>query len=636
MKAFNSFSSQEQINVLMVLIEKYPGHVGSYYASLIFRSGFGNVDSSDVNRILYKHKEIFEPNLNEKKVPAWTLKIQNKVEVKINKSSNLANKETNVDEKIYWSNFDLYDWQKRALKAWEENQNIGYCVASRKTGKSYLAKRISFIHCYTKGPVVIVVNTLDDIDIWFQDLNELKKQFGWEINIVRNDLTDQSEIERDSILVVTKYWLKKIPLIIDNTLIVFDNIELKEFKSENFSKIKYRFSVYISTPENKKVINYFERLLIEYSFTDAMLEDIIQEFSLKFSLLPITEVEKEKFDKLEKHIKSINTVENYDWVDYLSIRDNEESKQFPKQILIDDINELMNYSQRIKSKIDYFMRLVESFSNYEKIVVFCENPKVIQNMFGHLINNNIDYIVYSVHEDLHYISRSPHEWHSQKVLITDHIKFFSNFNFDYIDYVLIFGTLGNSSRLIQKLEAVFNTRKENKKLLIDILCAEGTVEDPYKYPRAYEVFKEYRSTLKMDTPVIKELKKKEVKSVENFIDLSRSKILVIYPKGDEDIYSLNELIMNVLNITDELIEYQEDISIDEILSKLRSGNYSDLYFESKLSQEQIKLLHQIYEFDHSIIIKIYQSNKLTKGRLIEFILNSQKYKFINQKGNVIS
>ena len=186
-------------------------------------------------------------------------------------------------------------------------------------------------------------------------------------------------------------------------------------------------------------------------------------------------------------------------------------------------------------------------------------------------------------------------------MITDHIKFFSNFNFDYIDYVLIFGTLGNSSRLIQKLEAVFNTRKENKQLLIDILCAEGTVEDPYKYPRAYEVFKEYRSTLKMDTPVIKELKKKEVKSVENFIDLSRSKILVIYPKGDEDIYSLNELIMNVLNITDELIEYQEDISIDEILSKLRSGNYSDLYFESKLSQEQIKLLHQIYDRAHIIV-----------------------------------
>ena len=140
----------------------------------------------------------------------------------------------------------------------------------------------------------------------------------------------------------------------------------------------------------------------------------------------------------------------------------------------------------------------------------------------------------------------------------------------------------------------------------------------------------------MDTPVIKELKKKEVKSVENFIDLSRSKILVIYPKGDEDIYSLNELIINVLNITDELIEYQEDISIDEIVRKLRSGNYSDLYFESKLSQEQIKLLHQIYEFDHSIIIKIYQSNKLIKGRLIEFILNYQKYKFVNHKGNVIS
>lgn len=620
----------------MVLIEKFPGHVGSYYASLIFRSGFGNVDSSDVNRILYKHKEIFVPNLNEKKVPAWTLKIQNKVEAKINESYNLANKEINADEKIYWSNFDLYDWQKRALKAWKENQNIGYCVASRKTGKSYLAKRISFIHCCTKGPVVVVVNTLNDIDIWFQDLNELKEQFGWKVNIVRNDLTDQSEIERDSILLVTKCWLNKVPLIIDNTLIVFDNIELKEFKNENFSKIKYRFSVYISTPENKKVINYFDRLLLEYSFTDAMLEDIIQEFSLKFSLLPITEAEKERFDKLEKHIKGISIEENNDWIDYLSIRDKEEHKQLPIQILIEDINELMNYSQRIKSKIDYFMSLVESFSNYEKIVVFCENPKVIQNMFGHLIDHNIDYIVYSVHEDLHYISRSPHEWHSQKVLITDHIKFFSNFNFDYIDYVLVFGTLGNSSRLIQKLEAVFNTRKENRKLLIDILCAEGTIEDPYKYSGAYEVFKDYRSTLKMDIPVIKEVEKIEVIPVENIIDLTRSKILVIYPKGEEDIPFLNDLIKNLLNITDELIEYQEDISIEEIVCKLKSGNYSDLYFESKLSQEQIELLHQIYEFDHSIIIRIYQSNKLIIGRLIEFILKSQKYNFLNQKGTVIS
>ena len=88
----------------------------------------------------------------------------------------------------------------------------------------------------------------------------------------------------------------------------------------------------------------------------------------------------------------------------------------------------------------------------------------------------------------------------------------------------------------------------------------------------------------------------------------------------------------MLNITDELIEYQEDISIDEVVCKLKSGNFSDLYFESKLPQEQIELLHQIYEFDHSIIIKIYQSNALIIGRLIEFILNSQKYNFLNQIG----
>jgi len=654
LKTFSILSIIDQIIILIELVIKYPRQVGKFYAQKIYLLGLGYVDSKEVNRILYKYESIFIPNLNEKKVPAWTtifvtipVNIREVIEKLISDEKITAygreiiielidEKKIILDEEKFWNNFKLYDWQKKSLKYWKENNYIGYCVASRKTGKSYLAKRIAFYHCYSNGPVVVVLNTLKDIDTWFKDLSELKEQFDWDVNILRNDLSDQREIERDSILLVTKHWLVKVPLIIDNTLIIFDNIELKEFKNENFNKIKYRFSVYISNPENSKVISYFNKILIEYSFTDGMLEDIIQEFSLKFSLLPITVGEKEKFDKLETRITGISTESDNEWKDYLSIRDKEKSKQFPIQILIEDIDELLSYSQRIKSKFDYFLSLIESFSNYTKIVIFCENPKVIQSMFGPLINKSIDYIVYSIHEDLHYISRSPHEWQSQKVLITDHIKFFSNFNFDYIDYVLIFGTLGNSSRLIQKLEAVFNTRTENKKLLIDILCAEGTIEDPYKYSSAYEVFKDYRSELKIDLPVTKKIEETKIRSVESIIDLSMAKILVIYPKGDKSILSLNETLKNVLNITESIIDYIEDISITEIVDKVKSGIYSDLYIETILSKEQTESLYQIYEFDHSIMIKIFKSNKLTLGRLISFILNSQKYKFLNQKGNEIT
>ena len=235
------------------------------------------------------------------------------------------------------------------LKAWQANNYIGYCVSSRKTGKSYLAKRIALYHAYSKGPVVVVLNTLDEIGIWNDDLIELNKFFGWQIKILRNDVPNQYEIEDKSILLVTKYWLRKIPLIVENILLIFDNIETNEFKSENFIKISNRLLMGLTTPKSTKVVDYFKTRLIEYSFTEAMLEDIIQDFTLNFKHVSIAEDEVARINKYLKRIDG-ERIEGGQWIDVLAIKELEKTKQSPSQVLIGDIDELYQFTQRLESK----------------------------------------------------------------------------------------------------------------------------------------------------------------------------------------------------------------------------------------------------------------------------------------------
>ena len=174
----------------------------------------------------------------------------------------------------YWNAFKLHSWQESVVKAWQAHNYIGYCVASRKTGKSFLSKRIALYHAYVKGPVVVVLNTLDEMDIWKRDLNELNQLIGCQIKVIRNEVPNHSGNEDQSIALVTKQWLSKSPLIVENLLLIFDNIDTDEFNSENFSKITHRLFVGFTTPKSIKVIEYFKTKLIEYSFTEAMLEEI--------------------------------------------------------------------------------------------------------------------------------------------------------------------------------------------------------------------------------------------------------------------------------------------------------------------------------------------------------------------------
>ena len=633
---FEKLSYQEKLNFLVELVKNDPRHKGAYYASIIRKMGYLDAKKSEINQILYKHKELFTPNLNEQGEPAWTIILQT-MDSKLTNIKDIYSKPVAsilLNEQSYWSNFKLHSWQEKALKAWQANNYIGYCVSSRKTGKGFLSKRIALYHAYAKGPVVVVLNTLDEIDIWNDDLSELNQLIGWQIKVLRNEIPNQYEIEDKSIQLVTKYWLRKIPLIVENLLLIFDNVEIDEFKSENFNKISNRLLMGLTTPKSNKVVNYFKTKLIEYSFTEAMLEDIIQDFSLNFVGVSITEDEATRFTKYSKRIIGDKTKDDQ-WFDYLAMKEFEKSKQYPNPLLIGDIDDLFQFTQKFESKFLYFINKVKSFSSFDKVIIFCENPKIIMKMFEPLIQANIDYLVYSSHEDLHYVSCSPHEWHHQKVLITDHIKYFSNFNFDYIDYALIFGTLGNSVRLTQKLEAIFNERAESKKLIIDVLCAEGSSEDPYTFPWAYEVFKDYLFSKVIEKP--REEKVVQIlKTVnEETIDIANAKILVVYPHMDRSYKSLNSIVEKVYQLPNDMIdalEYQTSITIKDITQYLEAGNYSDVFIEAMLTQEDILELYKLYVYDHSVVIKIFQNSSLTLGRLISFLVNSQKYQALKQEG----
>ena len=127
--------------------------------------------------------------------------------------------------------------------------------------------------------------------------------------------------------------------------------------------------------------------------------------------------------------------------------------------------------------------------------------------------------------------------------------------------------------------------------------------------------------------------------IDEVVDIANAKILIVYPHADRSFTTLSTIIDKVYQLPNEMIdafEYQTSITIEDIIQHLEVGNYSDVFIEAMLSQEDISELHKIFEFDHSVVIKIFQNSSLTLGRLISFLVHSQKYQALKQEGVLVS
>ena len=628
---FSNLTEHQKIDLLFSLISEQPGLKGSQYAEILKMRGF-QVDTSSLNKFLY-NRQNFEPNLNEQGVPAWTT-----VSV-VNSGMSMLKNETSTTAYNIFETESLYDWQRAVLEKWKANNSNGYANASRRTGKTFLARLIAYDHALNVGPVLVAVNTLREIDSWTTWINQTNERSGISIKAKRLDSNHVDLLTDKSIMIGTVNSLSTTKFRHENILFIIEHLELLDRETGVLLNPDYKFRLGFSNSKPDRSFSeyttkkqYFNMILVDYTLTEAMLDDNIQKFEINFSSCKYFKEEETKVLDLFQELSTIyKDFKNKNWINVY-----EEISNFNKESeSVDILEEIIEKYQDIETKFDYLETKAASLSNYKRVVIFCESEFVITRAY-HLLNSlGINTIVYSTSKNLEDLSQSPHTWQDEVVLITDHIKYMTNYELGEIDYVLIFGTLGNSLRLKQKIETVISDKFKQKKLKIDVLYVEGSIEDPYRQVEAYFEFKEYlkKIPMKFETPHIEPVDSKKEKSyIESrsktkniLINLDISKILIYCP--DERFLTNKQILKSIelfnLNSSQVSIQtYKNDDDNRNLVKLINTSVYSDVLIMVDKDSRYIEELKVIEDYLRDINIKIYFSD-VTYAYILKFLNDSK-------------
>lgn len=661
--SFNRFSELKKLVIIYVLVLAWPSQKGADYADLLILVFF-DITKTEVNRILYKYTKVFNPNLNNNKVPSWTAipnsiesefpknKVENKeyidnyselIDQVLNKTLNgskttiedykkseITKVQTNLKVDIF-KHLELRDWQRTAYEKWIKNKKKGFIIASRRTGKTFLAQNIAKEHVLNTGPVIVLVNTYLEIDKWKHEIDKFNKE-SKPVKSITLSSNVNDILSDNTILVSTFSNLSRVRFKNDNILLIVEHLETlnKEFGEILNQNYKFRIAFANSKPDTKFIerttkTSYFGDILVEYTFTESMLDELIQRFKINFIPCNID------IDDSMAIINTLLEVKSYypelpkdKWLDLYKIR---------KHYLKNDtdvffIEELIVLLQIIKSKTEYVENKIKSLINLNKTVIFCENSYAIKKIHKSLDLVGINHLIYSNNVELNKWSQSPNSWKDEKVLLTDHIEYFSNYELGEIDYSIILGCAGNSNHLKSKIETIISDNHCNKDLIIDVLYLQDTFEDPYKEKEAYKEFKDYLK--------IEDRNEKVKKNVEKKINIYESKILVCY--SDNYISFKNHLSLIEQNLRVDqgffkTINISKNQSISELKNLIITKDYSDVYIIVDKNDDIITELNQLDIFNNEIKIEIILNENANLANLFKFVIESNKYKHLRKIEN---
>lgn len=638
---FKKIGDFEQFAIIFKLVLKYPGKRGSDYSRLLEEAGFENVDKKTINSFLYARQKVFKPNLDINLVPSWTVIIEDKtIQIEDNNNQDVNLNQSSIKSLDILSSFKLNNWQDEALKNWMDNKKKGYIIASRRAGKTFLAQLIAFDHAINHGPVIVAVNTKKEIGEWFKRIDELNTTFNSKIRTARNDSESHDLLGDKTILLGTVSSLSKTKYKHDNILFILEHMDmLSHDNGQLFNPdYKYRLGLTNSKPDIKfvEVLTnklYFNALIYQSDITQLMLEGMLQNYSLNFvacnpniSYSALTDF------CIENALNYYPDLKKKKWIDY----HNELKVKQSQGENVDYLIEVIEAFQYVESKTEYLRLQIDRLRATKRSVIFCENPLVIENIHNILDRNGVNHIIYSTHQDLAELSQSPHDWHDESVLVTDHIKYITNFEFGVVNYALIFGTLGNSSRLTSKIETIISDRDCKEKLSIDVLFLKDSIEDPYNNVEAYFDYKDYlKVNFKFNEIIVEEDLKpsnlivKEIKTtIKINLDLTITKILFLVSSNIEDFKLQLGLLIDEMNLNENDFEVQKistDFDSDTFIEQLNTNKYSDVFMVVSQENEILTDMQKIDVYSSYIKVDIDFEENVSLANILKFIYESKKF-----------
>jgi superfamily II DNA or RNA helicase len=151
---------------LQDLIRTSPGRTAREYSRKLAALGFADTDKSLVNSVLYRNSQLFEFCKDNEHTPRWFLKSVVDQEVTPERPKKIKR---DNDSGV---KFNLYDWQKEALKKWKAQNYQGVVEAVTGAGKTMVGISAAIEQIKQGGFVLVVVPSLELLGQWEIKLRE--------------------------------------------------------------------------------------------------------------------------------------------------------------------------------------------------------------------------------------------------------------------------------------------------------------------------------------------------------------------------------------------------------------------------------------------------------------------------------
>jgi superfamily II DNA or RNA helicase len=396
---------------------------------------------------------------------------------------------------------ELRTWQLEALGNWIANERVGLVEAVTGTGKTVVGLTAIREVLVVGGVAVVLVPTRGLLDQWVKQIRQFlpsarvgeytggkKAEFADGINVIVST-------------VQTFYSKPVLPRSLG--LLVAD--EVHRYGSREYSKamrdeFKWRIGLSGSLYRNDDGVEnfiepYFGPVIKQYSYGEALSDDVVAPFSLALVGTEFTSREKSAFDEAQKACddarKKLVERFNYpgDWLDFFAcvndaLRNSKDDRGWDQEIsecgnYMKGFSEKRRILAEAKGKYDFVSSISDALSTRPGTLVFTETKVSADELAGTLIERGVPArSITSDHNDAER-KQTLREFQDQRLAVLCAPRVLDEgIDVPESELAIIVATSKTKRQMIQRMGRVIRKKPDGRRARILILFVKGTSEDP--------------------------------------------------------------------------------------------------------------------------------------------------------------
>lgn len=516
-------------NLIFKIVKEQPNLVGRIYTQVLRYQGFPNISKHEVNSVLYGRSDLFSCTFSGNNVPAWTVIEDVKfasihqTEAKVitppqseqrvftppkTQEIKRSTSETFVIEnnKFVWdTRFNLYQWQQRALDAWQEAGYRGIVEAVTGSGKTRLALAAIDAHIKAGYKVLIIVPYKELMNQW-ADVIQGSFQ-SYRVGFLGDG--NRQSLRFVDILIGISNSVQKYKTLPPDTkaLIIADEVHhygttlaQKMLEKGYYRRLGLTASLERNDDGVEQVIKtYFGEISYTYDYSEAIDEQVIASFKILFLSVEMNEVEQEEYSKLSTRIGKLKSTleEKYSHIMLSSFGTfNQKINRLPYIDKDVQLYKTSTYKRsqmvvNMPSKLSIVKHLNPVIKKSRGSFVFTQLTQVNIEISNILQSEGVKIVPMDggyKPEERRSILRQFKDRQIEAIAAPKLLD--EGIDVPHADLAIITGKSNSRRQLIQRLGRVVRRKDDNGKGRIIVLISKGTTEDPdiRENDAFYEVF----------------------------------------------------------------------------------------------------------------------------------------------------